>query len=174
MIPEIDELARQSLKEFIRDLFVRDWQGRRENEARSLYAFGYLAPRCKPGHFLHDMTQIALDVPVPQIDPEIQRKLRGSLKPKKDVAKDLIIWPEAWMTCWKDGNPVHYPSALMEWKFNTRTVSSYDVSWLEAFSRGHREFVGYALSVDKQRRAFALSCTRVYDGKAESEWLLIR
>ncbi len=119
------------------------------------------------------MTQIALDVPVPQIDPDIQRRLSGSLNPKKDVAKDLIIWPEAWMTCWRDEKSQQYPSAIMEWKFNKRKISSYDVCWLEAFSKGHRDFVGYALSVDKQRRDFALSCTRVYDGKSEAEWLLI-
>lgn len=170
---EIDKLVKESLLEFMSDLLVSDWQGVRENEARSLYVFGYLVKRCRPRGFLHDLTQIAIEVPVPQIDSQIQRQLSGKQTTKADVTKDLVVWPKAWMTCWQEGKSHNYPSLIMEWKINKPKVSSYDVRWLQAFSLGRRDFVGYALCIDRKRRNFALNCTRVYDGQAEPEWLLI-
>ena len=170
---EIDKLIKESLLEFMSDLLVSEWQGVRENEARSLYVFGYLVKRYRPNGFLHDLTQIAIEVPVPQIDSQIQRQLTGKPSTKADVTKDLVIWPKPWMTCWQEGKSHNYPSLIMEWKINQSKVWTYDVEWLQAFSRGRQDFVGYALSIDRKRRNFALSCTRVYDGQAEPEWLLI-
>jgi len=63
MISEIDHLIRESFAELASDVFVSQRQGQRENEARSLYVFGYLIKWCKPGSFLHDPTQIARQVP---------------------------------------------------------------------------------------------------------------
>lgn len=174
MIAEIDELIRASLAEFADAVQARGWCGRREHEAKSLYAFGHLVPRCRPRRFLHHPAQIALDTPVLQIDHEAQQALsRGKRKPKRIVAKDLLIWPEPRMTCWHDGLPCVYPVVIMEWKLNANGIHPYDVAWLQAFSTDRSDFVGYALTVDLLRRHFLLSCTRVFRGEAEKEWLTI-
>ena len=118
MIAELDEVVRQSLIQFTEEVFRRGWYGL-EREAVSLYAFGFLVPQCKPDSFLHDPTQIGIEVRVRQLD-EPNRKRR--------VTKDLIIWPEPWMNCWDDQKePTQYPAAIVEWKVNERQVYEGDV-----------------------------------------------
>ncbi len=174
MITEIDALIRASLAEFVGAVQAAGWGGRREHEAKSLYAFGHLVPRCRPGSFLHHPAQIALDTPVLQIDHEAQQALsRGKRKPKRNVAKDLLIWPEPGMTCWRDGLPCVHPAVIMEWKFNKDGILPYDVAWLQIFSTDRPDFVGYALTLDLLKRRFLLNCTRVFRGASEEEWLTI-
>lgn len=174
MTDQIDDLVRESLAAFADDLRSTGWSGRREHEAKSLYAFGYLAPRCRPGAFLHDPAQIALDTPVLQIDHEAQRRLSGGTgAPKRVVAKDLLIWPEPRLTCWRDGEPSGFPAVIMEWKLNAAGVHAYDVAWLRGFSAARPGFVGYALTVNPKRRGPLLACTRVHLGAAADGWLAV-
>ncbi|MDX1419832.1 MAG: hypothetical protein R3181_07695 [Rubricoccaceae bacterium] len=175
MIAQVDELIRASLTDFAGYLCSTHWSGRREHEAKSLYAFGHLVPRCRPGHFLHDPAQIALDTPVPQIAPEGQKALsRGMRAPKRAVAKDLLIWPEPRTTCWRDGRPSAHPAVIMEWKLNKQGVHPYDVDWLRAFSSDRPDFVGYALTIDLLRRNALLECTRVHGGEVGVDWFVVR
>jgi hypothetical protein len=163
---ELDELIRESLTAFAADLGDR-WTGRREREAVSLFAFGYLLPRVRPDGFLRDPTQIGIEVPVPQLPAD------ASERRKNQVCKDLVLWPEPRMTCWgPEGTASVAPRAILEWKFNEPAVHPPDVQWLTAFSARYPGFVGYAVTADQQERNFRLSCTRVTGGKAESDWLV--
>lgn len=58
----------------------------------SLFALGHLAQHCYPNGPLR-LTQMGIEVAVPQLPGE---------RKKKDVCKDLVIWPEDKMTCWND------------------------------------------------------------------------
>ncbi|MEM8599925.1 MAG: hypothetical protein AAGF99_08390 [Bacteroidota bacterium] len=172
LIKQADALVRHSLIDLVSDLRATAWAGRRENEVRSLYAFGHLVTRCHPDHFLRDPTQIALDVPVPQIEAEAQRALSGGTgTPKRDVAKDLVIWPRPRMTCWVEDKADAHPTVLIEWKVNRTSPSSYDVAWLQRFSASREAFVGYAVAVDLGSSRYALACTRVQRGHADARWL---
>lgn len=169
MIEELDSVIRQSLSEFVSDIFQAGWLGR-EREAVSLYVLGYLIRYCKPNCFLRDPTQIGIEVAVPQ--------LRGPNK-KKQVCKDLVIWRQPRMTCWNSAwEPVEYPTAILEWKVYRAGqasrglgVSRYDIAWLGEFSVGLDDFVGYAVSLDLRSRKFRLLCTRVHDGQPNHRWL---
>jgi len=169
MINEIDTIVRQSLIEFVEDIFNSGWFGR-EREAISLYAFGYLLRYCNRNGFLKSAKQIGIEVAVPQLSPNAQKQKRKQL-----VCKDLIIWPRPAMTCWDNlGQPVNYPSAILEWKTNKAMISKGDVEWLTAFSQLAPDFVGYALSLDFKHRNFRLSCVRIDEKGVDYSWLLLR
>ncbi len=123
---DLDNAIRQSLTEFASSSLSSDWQGRREREAISLFAFRHLLAQVRPGSALHDLAQITIECPVPQVAEH----------GKAQVCKDLVIWPRPAMTCWdSDGMPRVAPSAIVEWKFCIRHMSAYDIKWLQAFSR---------------------------------------
>lgn len=173
MLSEIDALARASLSSLLGDLFGPGWNGRREREVVSLFCFGHLLSHCRPGTFLSDPTQIAIEVAVPQIAG--QKSLSGSASSKGQVCKDIVIWPRPRMTCWDDsGRPTIRPSCVFEWKHDAGGVAPYDVQWLTEFSRLAEDFVGYAVCTNQKRpRSFRLSCTRVYKGKSEPRWVYV-
>jgi hypothetical protein len=170
-IGEIDSIVRASLESLARELKVGEWKGRREREVVSLFCFGHLIEHCRPNTVLHDRTQIAIEVAVPQIDG--QRQLTGKVGKKSQVCKDIVIWPRPRMVAWDDsGLATVPPSSVIEWKHNEANVSTDNVNWLRQFSARHRGFVGYAVCTKLPAREFALSCTRVVAGKAE-KWLRI-
>jgi hypothetical protein len=131
MAQQIDRPVRESLTDFITDLFARGWKGR-EYEAVSLYALGYLQRHFSPGSPLYDPAQIGLEVCVPGV---------ATHNPKGRVNKDLVIWPAPAMTAWNAAwQVVNHPLAIMEWKVfqpkNARAkMSAYDIDWMGAFSR---------------------------------------
>ncbi|MBK7974143.1 MAG: hypothetical protein IPK07_12990 [Deltaproteobacteria bacterium] len=158
----LDDLIRDSLTEFVESVSASGWRGR-EREAVSLFAFGHLVPRCGPGNLLESPTQIGIEVAVPQ---------HPGARAKRQVCKDLVLWPLPAMTCWdQPGRPTRRPIAILEWKTRGRMVSSSDVEWLTAFSRTSSHFVGYALRFDRTGRAFRLSCTRIHAGAVTPDWL---
>ena len=164
MIFELDLIVRESLESLVDDVFDRPWFGK-EREVVSLYAFGHLQRYCREGGVLNNPTQIVVEGRVPQIP--------GSNR-KRQVCKDLVIWPKPGMTCWnEEWESVYYPTAIIEWKANVTVVSRYDVEWLSAFSQDLDDFVGYAVCLDLEQRRFKLSCTRVYRGEAEAGWLVV-
>ena len=127
MIESIDEIVRQSLTEFVSDIFQLPWSGRREREAVSLYVLGYLIKHVKSDGFLKDPTQIGIEFTVPQISKEMQTQISGSNNPKAQVYKDVVIWPKPKMTCWdSNGKPTISPSAILQWKFNKKDVDGKD------------------------------------------------
>jgi hypothetical protein len=150
------------LTSFVEDVFTNKWRGR-EREAVSLYALGYLVPRCGDGRLLRSPTQIGIEVAVPQIP--------GG-KAKAQVCKDLVLWSEPRLTCWDTAwRPTIHPIAIMEWKTNRSSCSPYDIRWLKAYSERVPGFVGYATCLDLTAREFRLACARVESGKVNLEWL---
>ncbi len=87
----IDSIISGSLRMFARQLKELDWLGR-ENEAVSLFAFGCLLSHVGPKRFLRDARQIGINVAVPQVQGPGRKRL---------VCKDLVLWPEPGMTCWR-------------------------------------------------------------------------
>jgi hypothetical protein len=104
-VESIDIFIRESLLDLREFISRTRWHGR-EREAVSLYAFGFLAARCKPEGPLRDPTQIGLDVAVRQ-PPGPRRKAL--------VCKDLVIWPDPAGNCWDDSsNPTRHPLVVIE------------------------------------------------------------
>ena len=157
---KIDTIIRQALKEFTAKVFADSWWGK-EREAVSLFAFGHLIKQCRPDGVLFDPAQIGIEVRVPKA------ARRGV---KREVCKDLIVWSGPGATCWSKN---HWPIAILEWKANQPQVYADDVAWLVAFSASRPDFTGYAICLDLQRRNFRLSCTRVQNESAYSEWLVL-
>src|SRR5207253_2338486 len=92
MIAEIDALVRSSLSSLLEDISASDWTDQREREVVSLFCFGHLLKHCRPGAFLHDATQLAIEVAVPQIVN--QAALSGKSKSKGQVCKDIVLWAQ--------------------------------------------------------------------------------
>jgi len=171
---KLDQIVRGSLERFVRDISVGGWTGRREREAISLYVLDYLQREVSPGGPIRDVTQIAIEVPVRQIDGRVMVAMSGRSRAKAHVAKDLVIWPRPRMTCWSESDRSGgAPLAIMEWKFGTRLPSEYDVKWLEAYSKGRPGFTGYAVSLSRGARGFELVGTRVRRATRQERWLLI-
>jgi hypothetical protein len=172
MIADIDVLMRMSLSSLTDDISGADWTGRREREVVSLFCFGHLLRHCRPGSFLHDPAQIAIEVAVPQVAGQAGRTDKATSKGQ--VCKDIVLWPRPRMTCWDAGAPIVRPASVIEWKHDEADVSAYDVEWLAEFSAGAEDFVGYAVYTSRHGAGdFRLSCTRVYRGQSQPRWLFI-
>jgi hypothetical protein len=158
----LDAVISRSLTGFVRDLAEGNWTGRREREMVSLFVFGHLLREVAPGGFIHDTTQIGIEVPVPQVARSAHSKMQ--------VCKDVVIWPKPLMTCWDtDGNPTVGPAAILEWKLDEE--SRRDIDWLQAFSKQHLHFIGYAVVARPRSGAFILSCARIENGRVAGNWL---
>ncbi len=168
MLKQIDTIVRDSLTEFVADVFGSSWKGR-EREAVSLYAFGYLQRQIRKGGILRDPRQIGIEVTVPS---------KKSLNPKGRVCKDLVLWREPKMTCWNAGwEVINFPLVVMEWKVfrlpsSRPQISDRDVDWLRKYSAFCPSvFVGYTVSLDLLHRKFRISVTRIEGGSADDHWL---
>lgn len=108
-ISKINEIIKQSLVEFVEDIRTNSWLGR-EREAISLYVFAHLLKFCKDSSFLYDPAQICIEGAVPRL-VDVDKEY------KRQVCKDLIIWPEPRMTCWDEQRkPTRVPIVIMKWK----------------------------------------------------------
>jgi hypothetical protein len=179
---ELDAIVRESLHSFYPDI-CSEWCGR-ENEMVNLYAWGHLRERVKPNTILSDFTQIGIEVAVCQLPKEVLIKWKPTAeRPKKDVRKDLVIWPSARMSRWKDNVPCNEPLAIMEWKvdhyFNrnahpqNRREHLHDVEWLRETSlrSGMTNFVGYAVLVEHTHTPKTLTCVRVQAGNVDKQFV---
>lgn len=170
----LDRIIRDSLVSFAKEALAGDWTGRREREAVSLYAFGFLLKQVRPGGVLHDPTQIGIEIPVPQVSGIAETNGGDRHLEKPQVCKDLVIWPRPAMTCWDEaGNPTVSPLAVLEWKFGTETTSRHDLEWLKAFSKSRPEFTGFAISANRPGASFLLRAVRVSKGEADFAWLTL-
>ncbi len=161
---EIDDLIQESLASFSKFLDAGGWSGRREREAVSLYAFEHLLPVVKADSIFHSPGQMGIEVPVPQI--------RSGARQKRQVCKDLVLWPEPAMTCWdSDGDPTVAPMAILEWKYGSTVANQSDVAWLKSFTSSYPDCTGYAIVVRIARDTGLITCTRVYRGVSERNWL---
>lgn len=164
----IDEPVGSALRAFASATVAGSLSCRREREAVSMFAFGSLLDQVDPTGSLMNSSQTAIEVPVPQVAVGNER-FEGK---KRQVCKDLVIWPEPRMTCWDDdGDPTVAPTAILEWKFGVNRVSEYDVDWLEAFTTEYSDCTGYAVAANPPGGGFALSCTRITADRKRPEWV---
>ncbi len=168
-MPDLDLIIRSAAEEFVAAVFSSRWRGR-EREAISLFAFGHLLRRCAAGSILSHPTQIAIEACVPGVP---------QLNPKGRVNKDLVIWPSPSMSLWDESwHEVHVPLAVLEWKvFREATkppsLSRYDLDWLQKFSAGRAEFIGYAVWLDLAQRIHRFTAARVQNGRVDERWLVL-
>jgi hypothetical protein len=171
-VAELDEVVRSGLVAFAGDIRTSQWSGRREREAVSYFAFRHLVPLCVEETVLFDPAQIAVEVAVPQISGDAAMKLSGRSSAKKQVCKDLVLWPAPGMTCWdSSGRPAQHPMAILEWKFGGKTVDKDDIAWLSEYSSGRSGFVGSAVQVVRQPSDHVILVARVHLGAVQAEWL---
>jgi hypothetical protein len=161
-IDSLDSLIRESLLALAEFLSKNDWRGR-EREVVSLYAFGFLVPRCRAGGPLHDPTQIGLDVAVRQLAGEGRKYL---------VCKDLVLWGEPASTCWDEsGEAVRAPMAILEWKARTNKINQHDEKWLLDYSKFVKGFIGYAVSINSNKALTSIMVSRANGGVLEKDWI---
>lgn len=174
-LAELDSMLKTAFISMLDELRQPGWW-RREHELVNLFVFGYLIPLCSPGRVLHDLTQIGMEAAVPQLPG------RGGDRKNPDVCKDLVIWPEARMTCWgQDGSEMLKPLCVLEWtslnrqgRASTRRDKEgkyqEDLDWLVQVSRSAERFVGYAVLVDQQTEPLMLRVNRARDGRSSEPW----
>lgn len=139
----LDQAIRRSLKQFVRFIRENGWVGR-ENEAISLYAFGFLQRECQPGTAFHDPTQIGIEVGAA---PSVKKG------PRSQTRKDLVIWRQPGGNRWYPAPGLNDPWVIMEWKvcragFGSGRKNDQDIEWLEDHCRTHRNTIGYAIWLD--------------------------
>jgi hypothetical protein len=128
--------------------------------------FSYLIPRCGSGS-LRDPGQIGIEVAVPGVP---------GLNPKRQVCKDVVIWPSPGDTCWDaTGKATRPPSAILEWKCHRGAVrdgySTHDREWLEAFTSRWPGTEGFLVRLDLRRRTPGLDVGLMAKGKLNEGWL---
>lgn len=168
-VKAIDRPVRAALLSFANDVLDGSWSGQREREAVRLFAFGPLLRQVDPEEFLKDPTQIALEVPIPQVGVGDNK---SQTRRKSQVCKDLIVWPDSQMTCWdQHNNPTVPPAAVLEWKFDSNGVSQRYVNWLRAFTKDYSSCIGYAVTANSPESDFRLTCTRISVDQEQPEWV---
>lgn len=151
----LDQIISRSLKAFLNYINRQKWFGR-ENEAVSLYAFGFLQHERGRDRPLTNPAQIAIEVGVADTP-------KG---PKSQVRKDLIIWPTPGVNRWYPRQPRCEPLAIMEWKVRRPGVrggfgTDRDVAWLSKHCAKKPETVGYSVLLDLTGEKTSLQCIRV-------------
>lgn len=121
-------IIERSLHSFDEFLKKSAWQGR-ENEAVNLFAHHFLAREISDKGPLNDLSQISIEVAVPQVVASKKRYVR----------KDLVIWPQPMMTAWPEGS---IPSVLMEWKRDNPSACTSDIKWLASFTACYPQTLG--------------------------------
>ena len=154
-VKELDRIISRSLRLFLDYINRKHWTGR-ENEAVSLYAFGFLQKECSARGPLFDPTQIGIEVGAANT-----KKSR-----KSQVRKDLVIWRTAGANRWYPQKKRSEPLAILEWKVRRpgvkrRPTSRTDIDWLSRHCRRHKETLGYAILLDLKENIAKLSVIRV-------------
>lgn len=152
-----------SLTAFAEAILHTPWFGK-EREAVSYYAFGFLAKACAPGSVLFDPGQIVLESRIPA----------GPLNKKKEVCKDLAIWPTPGGNCWDaQRRSVHVPLAVLEWKANSERFFAYDLEHLASLTTLHAGMLGFVVTFDAKKKG-VLRAAKVLDGVVQEDWLEVR
>ena len=166
-IPQIDLLVRDALAAFTDDFTSSQWWGK-EHDCVNRFVHGFLFPQGFKSSVFSNATQIGIEVGV-ATPPGVGTR---------DAArKDVVIWPAPWMSCWNsEWQPVNHPVAVMEWKL-VRTRGSlkchpYDRKWLSAFAQWRPGFVGYSITLNRQRGEKERICvTRFHQDRVDEGWL---
>jgi len=170
----LDALIARSLADCAEDLRRSPWFGR-ENELVNLFVFGHLLRLASVNPSVLQPGQIGIEVAVPQL-PD------WGTRPKKDVRKDLVIWPAPRTTCWA-GPRIHGapPLAVMEWKtinsvgvpenvLAKRREHASDIDWLTRMTRRWPGVLGYAVFVDLRESSFTMECQLIREGRTVRTW----
>jgi hypothetical protein len=163
----LEPMILDAFRSFTEDLATSGWRGK-ENDAVNRFAHGYLLPRCPTGIFRHP-TQIGIEVGVPQ-PPGVGQK--------RAAKKDLVIWPEPWMSTWTlDWQPANIPTVVMEWKLchaRKRLLGcAHDRRWVESLARWQPGSLGLTVIVDLDARTHRLHVGRYFRDQAEPDWLTL-
>lgn len=159
----IASTLRETLIAFAHSILRTPWYGK-EREAVSYYAFNVLAKATKPGTAFHDTGQLAMEGRMPG----------GPFNTKKQVCKDLVIWPAAGANCWNERRvAVHYPLAVMEWKANSSKLFPYDLEHLSSLTTHAPGMLGIAVTFDAKKKE-VLRAAKVLNGVVEEDWLEVR
>jgi len=159
----LEPLLSESLTSFAHAILATPWFGK-EREAVSYYAFGHLAKQCAPGALLDDPGQIAMEGRMPG----------GPLNTKKEVCKDLVIWPAPGANCWNAQRKAeHYPLAVMEWKANSNRFFPYDLEHLVSLTQQAPGMLGIVVTFDAKKKDL-LRAAKVLNGAVDEGWLEIR
>jgi len=155
-MPTLDGTVRRSMKAFLEYIRSKEWTGR-ENEAISLYAFGFLQRECRKRGLLNDSTQIAIEVGAADLPKK---------SPHSQIRKDLVIWRQPGSNRWYPAGQRSEPLAIMEWKvcrsgFRSGSSNEADVNWLRNHCKHHPMTVGYAIWLDLRRPPAQLCVTRI-------------
>jgi hypothetical protein len=154
----LEKQIKMCLQSMAKYVSKSEWQGR-EREVVSLFAFGFLAPSCRPTRVLHHPGQIGLDVAVQQIDGDRRKKL---------VCKDIVLWDKRYKTCWDiKGEITNNPIAIIEWKARTDVISKYDEEWLKQYSRDRDDFIGFAVSFNPNGLHTKVVARTIFKGKSK-------
>jgi len=164
-VSQIDSLIRRALKDFVNDLGDCKWFGK-EHDYVNRFAHGYLVPRCSPrSSFLRHPTQIGIEVAV-----------RQNLFTAPAARKDLVLWPQPWMSCWnRHRRPVHWPTAVMEWKIvltkRPLRINTHDQKWLGDFAQSPYR-VGFSVTLNRSESPTErILVSRFHRGRVIDEWL---
>jgi len=153
---DLNEIVHRSLGQFLEYVNRTKWFGR-ENEAVSLYAFGFLQRERNANSPLTDPTQIGIEVGAADAPKK---------GPTSQVRKDLVIWPTPAVNRWHPKEPRSEPLAIMEWKVRRPGMRAgfgptRDIEWLAIHCARKRETLGYAVLLDLAGEMASLRYTRV-------------
>jgi hypothetical protein len=151
----LDDIIRRSLRAFLDYINEHRWKGR-ENEAVSLYAFGFLQKGCSMEGSLHDPMQIGIEVGAADTP-----KSKNS-----QVRKDLVIWKVPGANRWHPTYQESEPLAIIEWKvwrpdMDRRPSTKADKKWLSEHCGEHTGTVGYSIFLDLTDHPAKLKLIRV-------------
>ena len=166
---QVDACVRSAISGFIEFVARTRWLGR-ENEAVNQFVLGFFMPHALKAGMITDPTQLGIEVAVPQF---------GS--GKMQARKDLVVWARPGMTCFdEDWKPTRFPVAVLEWKWQRNRGSPetlvnfpYDLAWLQRFTEGHPERVGYAVAGLSTRQHVGVTVSRVFAGAVTPKWLAL-
>ncbi|MBV1881875.1 MAG: hypothetical protein KUG82_09595 [Pseudomonadales bacterium] len=164
----IETIIKSSLSDFYSDVKVNKWIGR-EREAVSHFVTAHLINQVKKNTIFHSLSQAVIEGAVQQWDKT----------PKKQVNKDLLIWPTPGMTTWNSKwESKHAPIAILEWKVHRKrkkftSFHGHDVEWLEWFTKENKGTFGFVVALDILTDNVALNAGFVQNGKTNTEWLSI-
>ena len=159
----MEALLRDTLTAFARTILDTPWFGK-EREAVSYYAFGFLAKACRHDSLLFDTGQLAMEGRMPG----------GPLNTKKEVCKDLVIWPTPGSNCWNaERRSVNYPLVVMEWKADSAKFFPYDLEHLASLTTHAPGMLGIVVTFDARKKD-VLRAAKVLNGVVEEEWLVVR
>ena len=159
-----DSLLKEAFSSFGEDLAASGWRGK-ENDCVNRFALGHLLPRCGTSVLRHP-TQIGIEVGVPQ-PPGVG--IKGAAR------KDLVIWPEPWMSTWSEAwLPIHLPAVVMEWKLCHAAKPliglRHCTDWVRSFAEWQPRALGLTVVVDLDARKHRLLVGRYYQNDQRPLW----